>query len=86
MTPSPSHDHAARDEHTPDDPPVDHRQAALNTLEAAGYGYEDRRANDDGDAAVMYVADQMKAVVHALLYIGDQIARRSTDGQHDRSA
>ncbi|MFB4279863.1 hypothetical protein ACBJ59_31560 [Nonomuraea sp. MTCD27] len=54
--------------------PVDHKQEALNALAAARSTYTDR--SDTPNAMVELIADQIPALVHALLYVGDQLAAK----------
>lgn len=63
--------------------PVDHKQEALDTLAAARRIYDGR--SDTPNAMVELIADQIPAVIHALLYVGDQIAAQRSEGQGDGS-
>ncbi|SDJ81588.1 hypothetical protein [Nonomuraea jiangxiensis] len=54
--------------------PTDHRQEALDVLAAAMTSYGERHHTPE--AVAIYVADQIPAIVHALLYVGDQLAER----------
>ncbi|MFC5823995.1 hypothetical protein [Nonomuraea insulae] len=58
--------------------PVDHKQDALDILAAAHNTYDGR--SDTPNAMVELIADQIPAIVHALLYVGDQLAKRD-DGR-----
>ncbi|MFD1544110.1 hypothetical protein [Nonomuraea guangzhouensis] len=57
--------------------PVDHKQEALDTLATARGIYDGR--SDTPNAMVELIADQIPAVVHALLYVGDQIAAQRAE-------
>ncbi|MEV6033590.1 hypothetical protein AB0L65_20715 [Nonomuraea sp. NPDC052116] len=61
--------------------PVDHRQEALDVLAAARNTYGDR--SDTPNAIAELIADQIPAIVHALLYVGDQLAKH---GDSERQA
>ncbi|TMR15069.1 hypothetical protein ETD86_27650 [Nonomuraea turkmeniaca] len=52
---------------------VDHRQEALDMLAVARNTYSDR--SDTSNAIAELIADQIPAIVHALLYVGDQLAK-----------
>ncbi|MEQ4717889.1 hypothetical protein [Nonomuraea sp. B19D2] len=51
----------------------DHRQEALDVLAAAMNTYGDR--SDTPNAIAELIADQIPAIVHALLYVGDQLGK-----------